>query len=69
MHQYMLCVDQLQSESCVLVDDIFTMKQKCLLAGKNTSDILGCISKSIASRSRKMILHLCSALRLMEYCV
>jgi len=36
----------------VLVDDRLTMSQQCALAAKKDSGILGCIMRSVASRSR-----------------
>ena len=64
MHQYMLGVDQLESSFAekdfgVLVDN---MNHQCALAAEKTNGTLGCIRKSIASRSREVILPLCSAL-------
>jgi len=67
MHQYTLGADLLESSSVerdlgVLVDDKLTMSQHCALAGKKANGVLGCIRKSVASRSRKGILPLYSAL-------
>jgi len=75
MHQYRLRTDRLESSSVesdlrVLVDKV-TMRQQCALVAKKADGILGYIRKSVASRSRKVLLPLYSALvRLhLEYCV
>jgi len=76
MHQYMLGADLLESSSVerdlgVLVDDKLTMSQQCALVSKKANGILGCIKKSVSSRSREVLLPLYTALERshQEYCV
>jgi len=71
--QYRLRADLLESSSverdlAVLVYDKLTMSQQC---AKKANRILGCIKKSVSSRSREVLLPLCSALvrSRLEYCV
>ncbi|PKU49487.1 rna-directed dna polymerase from mobile element jockey-like [Limosa lapponica baueri] len=75
IHWYRLGGDLLESSSAerdlgALVDKL-TMRKQCALVDKKTNGILGCIKKTVGSRSREVILPLYSALmRLqMEYCV
>ncbi|KAK4811353.1 hypothetical protein QYF61_027582 [Mycteria americana] len=75
MYQYMLEADRLESSLaekdlrcvcvcgvCVLVDTKLTMSQECALSARKINSILDCIRRSVASRSREVILPLYSAL-------
>ena len=76
MHQYVLGADLLkrslvEKDLGILGGNMLTVSQQCALVAKKTTVILGCINKSMASRSREVILCLYSALvRLrLEHCV
>ncbi|GAB0187141.1 mitochondrial enolase superfamily member 1 [Grus japonensis] len=75
-HQYRLGVDLLGSSSVekdlgVLVDNKLSVSEQGALMAKKANGILGRIKKSVASRSREVILSLYSALVRphLEYCV
>jgi len=57
--------DLLESSSAerdlgVLVGDQVTMSQQCALVAKKANGLLGCIRRTVASRSREVLLPLCS---------
>ena len=67
MHRYRSGDDLLERSSAekdlgVLADNRLAMSQQCVLMAKKASGIMGCNKKCMASRSRKVISPLYSAL-------
>ena len=74
MHQYRLgWLERSSAEKDlgVLVDSSLAMSQQCDLVARKVNGIMGCIKKSVAPRSRKVILSFYFALVKphLEYCI